>query len=37
MNLFALSGHGSESFAALLNVVILQQQKTRYESELRFR
>ena len=27
MNLFVLSGHGSESFAAFLNEVILQQQK----------
>ena len=27
MNLFVLSGHGSESFAAFLNGVILQQQK----------
>ena len=25
MNLFVLSGHGSESFAALLNEVILQK------------
>ena len=48
MNLFVLSGHGSESFAAFLNVVILQQTKnaavitaavitTHHESELRFR
>ena len=29
MNLFVLSGHGSESFAAFLNEVLLQQQKTR--------
>ena len=27
MNLFVLSGHGSESFAAFLNEEILQQQK----------
>ena len=27
MNLFVLSGHGSESFAAFLNAVILQQTK----------
>ena len=26
MNLFVLSGHGSESFAAFLNGVILQQK-----------
>ena len=48
MNLFVLSGHGSESFAAFLNEVKLQQQKnaavitaavitTYHESELRFR
>ena len=29
INLFVLSGHESESFAAFLNGVILQQQKTR--------
>ena len=29
MNLFVLSGHGSESFAAFLNGVILQQQQKR--------
>ena len=29
MNLFVLSGHGSESFAAFLNGVILQQKKQR--------
>ena len=29
MNLFVLSGHGSESFAAFLNGVILQQKTTR--------
>ena len=27
MNLFVLSGHGSESFAAFLNGVILQKQR----------
>ena len=27
MNLFVLLGHGSESFAAFLNGVILQQQQ----------
>ena len=27
MNLFVLSGHGSESFAAFLNEVILQTKK----------
>ena len=27
MNLFVLSGHGSESFAAFLNEVILQKQR----------
>ena len=27
MNLFVLSGHGSESFAAFLNGVILQQKQ----------
>ena len=32
MNLFVLSGHGSESFAAFLNGVILQQQKTTQQS-----
>ena len=48
MNLFVLSGHGNESFAAFLNGVILQQQKnaalitaavitTHHESALRFR
>ena len=48
MNLFVLSGHGSESFAAFLNGVILQQQKnaavitaavitTHHESKLRFK
>ena len=45
MNLFVLSGHGSESFAAFLNGVILQQTKKRgidhcsshYENALRFR
>ena len=48
MNLFVLSGHGSESFAAFLNEVILQQKNnaavitsavitTHHESELRFR
>ena len=29
LNLFVLSGHGSESFAAFLNGVILQTKKTR--------
>ena len=29
MNLFVLSGYGSESFATFLNGVILQQQKQR--------
>ena len=48
MNLFVLSGHGSESFAAFLNEVILQTKNnaavitaavitTHHESELRFR
>ena len=48
MNLFVLSGHGSESFAAFLNNgVILQKNNaavitaavitTNHESELRFR
>ena len=47
MNLFVLSGHGSESFAAFLNRVILQKNNaavitaavitTHHESELRFR
>ena len=47
MNLFVLSGHGSESFAAFLNGVILQKNNaavitaavitTHHESELRFR
>ena len=48
MNLFVLSGHGSESFAAFLNEVILQTNKnaalitatvitTHHESALRFR
>ena len=48
MNLFVLSGHGSESFAAFLNEVILQQKNnaalinaavitTHHESALRFR
>ena len=48
MNLFVLSGHGSESFAAFLNGVILQQKKhaavitaavitTHHESKLRFK
>ena len=48
MNLFLLSGHGNESFAAFLNGVILQKQKnaavitaaditTHHESDLRFR
>ena len=48
MNLFVLSGHGSESFAAFLNGVIFQQQKnaavitaavitTHHESKLRFK
>ena len=47
MNLFVLSGHGSESFAAFLNGVILQKYiaavitaaviTTHHESELRFR
>ena len=46
-NLFVLSGHGSESFAAFLNEVILQKKHaavitaavitTHHESELRFR
>ena len=29
MNLFVLSGHGSESFAAFLNGVILQKKTTQ--------
>ena len=29
MNLFVLSGYGSESFAAFLNEVILQKKTTR--------
>ena len=49
MNLFVLSGHGSESFAEFLNGVILLLQKnnvavitaavitTHHESELRFK
>ena len=48
MNLFVLSGHGSESFAAFLNGVILQQKNnaavitaavitTHHESKLRFK
>ena len=47
MNLFVLSGHGSESFVAFLNGVILQKNytavitaaviRTHHESELRFR
>ena len=47
MNLFVLSGHGSESFAALLNGVILQKNNaavitaavitTHHESKLRFK
>ena len=48
MNLFVLSGHGSESFAVFLNGVKLQQQKnaavitaavitTHHESKLRFK
>ena len=48
MNLFVLSGHGSESFAAFLNGVILQNKKnaavitaavitTHHESKLRFK
>ena len=47
MNLFVLSGHGSESFAAFLNGVILQKNNaalisaavitTHHESALRFR
>ena len=47
MKLFVLSGHGSESFAAFLNGVILQKNNaavitaavitTHHESELRFR
>ena len=46
MNLFVLSGHGSDSFAAFLNEVILQKNAavitaavitTHHESELRFR
>ena len=49
MNLFVLSGHRSESFAAFLNKVILHNKKnnaavitaavitTHHESELRFR
>ena len=48
MNLFVLLGHGSESFAAFLNVVILPTTKnvavitaavitTHHESEIRFR
>ena len=47
MDLFVLSGHGSESFAAFLNGVILQKNnaavitaaviRTHHESELRFR
>ena len=47
MNLFVLSGHGSEFFAAFLNGVILQQKNaavitaavitTHHESALRFR
>ena len=48
MNLFVLSGHGSESFAAFLNGVILQQKNnaavitaavitTHHESDSRFR
>ena len=48
MNLFVLSGHGSESFAAFFNGVILQKNNaavitavvitiTHHESALRFR
>ena len=47
MNLFVLSGHGSESFAAFLNGVILQKKNaavitaavitTHHESKLRFK
>ena len=47
MNLFVLSGHGSESFDAFLNGVILQKNNaalitaavitTHHESALRFR
>ena len=48
MNLFALSGHGSESFAAFLNGVIVQQKNnaavitatvitTHHESKLKFK
>ena len=34
MNLFVLSGHGNESFAAFLNGVILQLQKNTGQSSL---
>ena len=34
MNLFVLSGHGSESFAAFLNEVILQTKKTTRQLSL---
>ena len=47
MNLFVLSGHGSESFAVFLNGVILQKKNaavitaavitTHHESKLRFK
>ena len=46
INLFVLSGHGSESFAAILNGVILQKNAavitaavitTHHESKLRFK
>ena len=47
MNLFVLSGHGSESFAAFFNGVILQKNNaavittavitTHHESKLRFK